>query len=353
MAKVVQKLHPEINKVYFINTYTLLRILSGSGTIQFDFKNYDDWQDKAIYLEKGQYIKFFSEDFVVQKIEFPSKTIFEKKEVRVLFKHLISLGYVDFNECDACKRYLENTVFSGHTSEIIDISSEQWYWQNPFKASKQEYQIIFDVKDIIDENYYGNFNNDDLSQLMTERGYEAQALVKDKIGLSIKNLISNKKLMEGKKKIVFSDKSIQEVSYETGFKDPAYFNRVFKRTTGMTPSDFRNDFDYENRDTFVRNLMELLKTFHTQQRTLGFYADKINLSVKALSKKTRAKMNASLGQLIRNELVSTSKKMLEQDAPIKEIAFALGFEEPQHFTHFFKNHTGTTPSAYRLEKYNP
>ncbi len=349
---MVEKLHPEINKVYFINKYTLLHIISGSGTIQVDFKNYNDWQDKAIYLEKGQYIKFFSDDFVVQKIEFPNKTIFEKKEVRVLFKHLISLGYINFNECEECKRYLSNTVFSENPSEIIDISSKQWYWQNPFKASKQEYQIIFDVKDIIDENYYGNFSNNDLTQLMTENGYEAQALVKDKIGLSIKSLISNKRLMEGKKKIVFTDKSIQEVSYETGYKDPAYFNRVFKNTTGMTPSEFRNDFDYENRDTFAQNLIELLKTYHTEQRSLGFYADKMNLSVKALSKKTRAKMNASLGQLIRNELIFTSKKMLDQDAPIKDIAFALGFEEANHFSHFFKNYTGTTPTDYRIKKYN-
>ncbi|MEX0314237.1 MAG: helix-turn-helix domain-containing protein [Allomuricauda sp.] len=349
---MVEKLHPEINKVYFINKYTLLHIISGSGTIQVDFKNYNDWQDKAIYLEKGQYIKFFSDDFVVQKIEFPNKTIFEKKEVRVLFKHLISLGYINFNECEECKRYLSNTVFSENPSEIIDISSKQWYWQNPFKASKQEYQIIFDIKDVIDENYYGNFNNNDLTQLMTENGYEAQALVKDKIGLSIKNLISNKRLMEGKKKIVFTDKSIQEVSYETGYKDPAYFNRVFKNTTGMTPSQFRNDFDYENRDTFAQNLIELLKAHHTEQRSLGFYADKMNLSVKALSKKTRAKMNASLGQLIRNELIFTSKKMLDQEAPIKDIAFALGFEEANHFSHFFKNYTGTTPSDYRIKKYN-
>ncbi|WP_422861792.1 helix-turn-helix domain-containing protein [Flagellimonas sp. W118] len=349
---MVEKLLPEINKVYFINKYTLLHIISGSGTIEVDFKNYTDWEDKAIYLEKGQYIKFFSDDFVVRKIEFPNKTIFEKKEVRVLFKHLISLGYINFNECEECKRYLSNTVFSENTSEIIDISSKQWYWQNPFQASKQEYQIIFDVKEIIDKEYYGNFNNNDLSALMLENGYNAQALVKDKIGLSIRALLSNKRLMESKKKIAFTDKSIQEVSYETGYRDPAYFNRVFKNTTGQTPSEFRNDFDYENRDTFTKNLIELLKNHHAEQRNLEFYADKMNLSVKALSKKTRAKMNASLGQLIRNELISTSKKLLVQEASVKDIAYKLGFEEANHFSNFFKNYTGSTPTDYKIKKYN-
>lgn len=89
---MVGKLIPAINKVYFINQYTLIHTLSGKGGIQVDFKNYFDWQDKAIFLEKGQYIKFLSDDFVVRKIEFPNETKFVKDEVRVLFKHLISLG---------------------------------------------------------------------------------------------------------------------------------------------------------------------------------------------------------------------------------------------------------------------
>lgn len=335
-----------------MNEYSLIHIISGTGTIQVDFKNYIDWQDKAIYLEKGQYIKFFSDDFVVRKIEFPSKFIFEKKEVRVLFKHLISLGYINFNECEECKKYLTSSVFSENTSEIIDVSSKQWYWQNPFKASKEEYQIIFDVKDIIDQEYYGNFTNNDLSKLMIENGYDAHALVKDKVGLSIKSLLSNKRLMESKKSIAFTDKSIQEVSHEIGYKDTAYFNRVFKKNTGKTPSEFRDDFDYENRDSFSYNLIEVLKTYHTEHRTLDFYADKMNLSIKALSKKTRAKMNTSLGQLIRNEVIVTSKKLLTQDASIKEVAYALGFEEANHFSLFFKKHTGYTPTGYKLKKYN-
>lgn len=349
---MVQKLFPELNKVYFINQYTLLHIVSGSGSIQVDFKNYADWENKAIYLEKGQYIKFFSDDFVVRKIEFPSKEIFENKEVRVLFKHLISLGYVDFDDPVSQKKYLTDTIFSQNTKEVMNLSLKQWYWQNPFHASKQEYQIIFDVKDIIDQEYYGNFTNNDLSALVQQSRYNAQALVKDKVGLSVRALLSNKRLIEGKKKIAFTDKSIQEVSYETGYKDPAYFNRVFKNTTGLTPSQFRNDFDYENRDSFTQNLIELLKEHHVQHRSLDFYADKMNLSVKALSKKTKAKMNASIGQLIRNEVISTSKRLLNQDAPIKDVAYALGFEEANHFSQFFKNYTGNTPTDYKIKKYN-
>ncbi len=212
----VEKIYPEINEVYFIESHTLIHILSGKGSIQVDFNNYFDWQEKAIFLEKGQYIKFLSSDFVVRRIEFSDESKFFSEEVRVLFKHLISLGYINLMECEDCKTFLAESVLAQNAADIIDISSKQWYWQNPFNANKEEYQIIFDTKDIIDKEYFNHLTSADLVSLMSQRGYNAQALIKDKIGMSIKNLLNAKKLKESQKEIAFTDKNIQEISYELG-----------------------------------------------------------------------------------------------------------------------------------------
>lgn len=349
---MVKKLHPQINKVYFINQYTLVHILSGSGTIEVDFKNYPDWEDKAIYLSKGQYIKFLSDNFQVRLIEFPDEVLFKSKDVRVLFKHLISLGYINFSECADCKKFLDQNVFSENLTGLIDISSQQWFWQNPFQASKNEYQLIFDIKDIVDDQYANHLTNQDLAMLINENGYEAQALVKNKIGLTVKELIGSKRLLESKREIAFKDLSIQEVAYEMGYKDPSYFNRVFKNSTGLSPAQFRKDFDYAERDTFKQDILDLVRTYHKDQRSLDFYAGKMNLSVKALSRKTRQQLNTSLGQLIRYELLQTAKNMLLQDYSIIEISYRLGFGEPNHFSQFFKHYSGTSPSDYKLHKYH-
>lgn len=349
---MVKKLFPQINKVNFINQYTLVHILSGTGTIEVDFKNYHDWDDKAIYLSKGQYIKFLSDDFAVRLIEFPDEIFFRSKDVRVLFKHLISLGYINFSECDECQRYLNQSVFSKGNAGLIDVSSEQWYWENPFKASKDEYQLIFDIKDIVDAQYHEHLTNRDLSALINENGYKAQALIKDKIGVSFRDLMGHKRLIESKREIAFTDNSMQEISYGMGYKDPSYFNRVFKRSTGISPLEFRKEFEYEKRDLFIEDLLELVREFHSSERALEFYANKMNLSVKALSKKTRDRINTSLGQLIRSELIQTAKKRLADNEPITDIAFQLGFEEANHFSRFFKTYTSITPSDYRLQKYH-
>ncbi len=344
---MVKKINAEINKVYFIAKYTLVHILEGTGNIQVDFKNYHDWKDKAIYLEKGQYIKFMSDDFMVRFIDFPDEILFNSKDVRILFKHLISLGYINFSECEECQLFLNNTVFNDKMSNLIDISTKQWYWQNPFQANKEEYQVIFDVKDVIDAEFTNNINTKSLIDHMVNTQYDVQHLVKDKIGISIHKLIHNKQLTESQKDIVFTDKSIQEIAYDLGYKDPAYFNRFFKNKTGQTPKQFRDNFDYQNKDTFSQNMIELIRQFHKEEHSLGFYAEEMNISVKALSKKVRQKMNASLGQLIRSQIILSAKTMLAENESVKNVAYALGFEEANHFSSFFTNYVGVPPSNYK------
>lgn len=344
---MVHKFSPELNKIYFITKYTMIHILKGSGGIEVDFKSYHDWKDKLIFLEEGQYIKFLSENFEVRKIEFKAERIFRNKEVRVLFKHLVALGYIDFAECTTCQKYLNHSVFSEKASDIIDVSSKQWYWQNPFHANQEEYHIIFDTKDIIDQQYKNHLSNEKISKIIGTRGYDAQALFKSKIGISVKSMLSQKRFLESKKEVAFTDKSIKEIAYEYGFKDPAYFNRVFSKMAGKSPNQFRETIEFENRDSFLPELYQMLESHHKEQRALDFYANKMNLSIKTLSKKVKDKLNVTLGQLIRQELINTAKVLLQADIPIKEIAYELGFEEANHFSSFFKHHTSFSPLEYK------
>jgi len=343
--------NPEINKVYFINQYTLLIIKTGTGSIQVDFENYFNWQDKGIYLSKGQYIKFLSDDFEVYRIEFPSEALFTSKDVRVLFKHLISLGYVDFLS-ENKESFLSKNVLHQQKQQIIDFSTRKWYMQDPFRARKEEYQVIFDVKDVIDQAYSSNLKTDHIVNEIESSGYNVPKLVKEKLGLSINALMQRKKLLEIKKEIAFSTKTLKEICYDNGFNDPSYFNRFFKHNAFLTPNEFRENFDYENRDVFLQNFMELIKKHHKTEHNLGFYAEKLNLSVKALQKKVKAKTTASPGQLIRQEIIKSARTLLEQDENITEVAYLLGFEEPQHFSAFFKHYTSMAPSAFKSEKYH-
>jgi len=40
-----------------------------------------------------------------------------------------------------------------------------------------------------------------------------------------------------------TDLSIKEVAYSSGFNDPKYFTRCFKRAYGMSPKDYKNNLN--------------------------------------------------------------------------------------------------------------
>lgn len=68
------------------------------------------------------------------------------------------------------------------------------------------------------------------------------AIVKYYSGLSPKEFITNRLILEAKRRLYYSESySIKELSYELGFNDPEYFSRLFKKTTGKTIATFVKD----------------------------------------------------------------------------------------------------------------
>jgi AraC-like DNA-binding protein len=58
---------------------------------------------------------------------------------------------------------------------------------------------------------------------------------------SVSEIIETRKLIEAKNLLISTDKSISEIGYELGYNEKAYFTTVFKRKSGQTPSDFREE----------------------------------------------------------------------------------------------------------------
>lgn len=54
-------------------------------------------------------------------------------------------------------------------------------------------------------------------------------------------IIQDRVVLEAKRLLLFSEKQTQEIAYDLGFEDPAYFSRFFKKQAGLTPSAFREE----------------------------------------------------------------------------------------------------------------
>lgn len=63
--------------------------------------------------------------------------------------------------------------------------------------------------------------------------------VKSATGSSSSEMISHRLLLEAKRWLLHSEKSIKEIAYQLNFQDHAYFNRWFKKLSACSPGEFR------------------------------------------------------------------------------------------------------------------
>jgi AraC family transcriptional activator of pobA len=51
--------------------------------------------------------------------------------------------------------------------------------------------------------------------------------------------LQQRRLLEAKRLLAYTQMDIAEVAYQVGIEDPSYFNRLFRKQEGQTPSAFR------------------------------------------------------------------------------------------------------------------
>lgn len=94
--------------------------------------------------------------------------------------------------------------------------------------------------------------------------------------------------------------------------------------------------------------ISLVSEYHTKERGMGFYANKLCITPKYLSKVVKQASGRSGPEWIDSFVILEAKNMLKYtDRPVKEIVWQLHFPNPSVFNKFFKKHTGLTPSEYR------
>jgi AraC family transcriptional activator of pobA len=104
-------------------------------------------------------------------------------------------------------------------------------------------------------------------------------------------------------------------------------------------------------DATVAQLRALLDEFFRSERVLGFYADRLGMTVDRLNDHVKRATGVTAGHLIRQRVLSEAKRQLVfTTQPIHDIAKELAFADPSHFARFFRKQTGTTPHEFRDQR---
>jgi AraC-like DNA-binding protein len=119
-------------------------------------------------------------------------------------------------------------------------------------------------------------------------------------------------------------------------------------TSQIKDAQERNPRRSPRSQTILDSFLKLVAEHHNSERKVAFYADKLCLTPKYLSRLVKNASGRSAPEWIDAFVIMEAKNMLKySDMPVKEIVYLLHFPNQSVFYKFFKMHTGLTPSDYR------
>ncbi len=163
----------------------------------------------------------------VYKYNMPSSNIYAYLNIM-----LEEITHKEENYQAVCQKLLEVLLICMLRSENLSLV------QSDSTILKRE---CVQIKNYLDSNYSENITLDTLAaRTHMNKYYMAHAFTKY-TGLSPINYLLKKRIQEGKSLLESTTYSIAEISAMLGFSSQSYFSQAFKKATGKTPIQHRNE----------------------------------------------------------------------------------------------------------------
>ncbi len=246
--------------------YSIFWIESGEVVHATEFVEYSLGADTILfvppglkhrmYIDKtvsGNYI-LFNEEF----IRYNSKNYTPLKEYRLFnnpdFKSLITVYpekydklqniiQLIYDELQNLDEYSQDVVLN--LLHLFLLESRRIFdqqYQKPVEMPEETPDnTIIRFKQLIEDNYASQKNVSSYADMLNINAACLNELTKRTTGITAGELIRNRVIDETKKLLYSTSLSGKEIAFQLGFDDPAYFSRFFRKYTGLTLIEFRQN----------------------------------------------------------------------------------------------------------------
>ncbi|WP_448698601.1 helix-turn-helix domain-containing protein [Mucilaginibacter sp. AW1-3] len=108
-------------------------------------------------------------------------------------------------------------------------------------ASSYNQTLLKSFQKLIEQHYTEVKHPKDYAELLYITPNHLNALCKDLLGMQAGEVIRNRILLEAKRLLTNPKLSITGIALDLNFNDNSYFTKFFKKSTGTTPEEFRNN----------------------------------------------------------------------------------------------------------------
>lgn len=246
--------------VAHMHTYYQIIWFSTPGRHFVDYQEYEHQANTCFFLAPGQihnfcrdsenagYLFHFNEIFLSRNdkdallhIQYRLFNEFEKPFIQLSQEQQVELQYITSKlrqEMDAKEHNYREQLYYYFQILILNLErlrqEEDHSWQ-----TDPHFELAMGFKKAI-EKYKGEFHNVQyFSEVLGTTEKTLSVVSKKYFHETPANFIHKKKVLEAKRLLSHTSRSIKEVAYELGFEQATYFTKYFKKHTSLTPKEFQ------------------------------------------------------------------------------------------------------------------
>ncbi|MCI8335048.1 MAG: helix-turn-helix domain-containing protein [Lachnospiraceae bacterium] len=232
-----------------LDSYLIVLVLSGSGTLMYNGQMYplregscffinclipyyhqssdsDPWELIWVHFHGAtspEYYRYFS---------FHSAPAFSPhpfQELRGKLESLLDVNTHSDLSAEIASSRLIVDILSILLQDITGFREEQR--SNPGKMDE--------IRRFLDEHYTERFSLDELSERFFLSKYHLSREFHNAYGITPSRYVIARRITYAKKLLRFSGSSLESIARSCGFYDASYLNKQFKKSEGISASDFR------------------------------------------------------------------------------------------------------------------
>lgn len=110
---------------------------------------------------------------------------------------------------------------------------------------KSNVRILDEFRRLVEQHYKHHWQVSDYAGKLNISASTLNRMCQEKFATNAKSIIQSRLIAEAKRRLIFTRQPLDQIAYHLGYKDPAYFSRVFKNMTNEAPGEFRRSHNYD------------------------------------------------------------------------------------------------------------
>ncbi|MFI5136807.1 MAG: helix-turn-helix domain-containing protein [Sphingobacteriales bacterium] len=245
------------------NFYSLIWVKEGEGTLKADFSDYS-YKENTLFAFapyqpfmfagnpsiRGVAIQFHSDFYCIHRN--PTETSCDT----VIFNNIYEPPFISLDTeeqetfnltLNLLNREIKNEAESKdellvYYLKILLVNAvriKNKTQTNAGPVSKKSSVLLQNLKKEIESNFKEKHSPGDYAALLNISSNALAKITKNYFNKTLSDLIAERIIIEAKRELYFTDKTVKEIAYYLGYQDEYYFSRFFKLNAEVSPQLYR------------------------------------------------------------------------------------------------------------------